>query len=1447
MLLLAACTSLQSQPCDCVSTGNCPVPITDNGSFHGTLDVTVNGPNDLSVNSLTSVCFSITHTWIGDLSVSLTSPNGTCYLLMADANNNFGGCDVMHDNIEICIVSGTDNPLTNNANYQCNPGPCSSGTCCLNGNWTVACGGVTDPITGALQAPNCNLDDFNTPGAPANGTWTLTVNDVCNQDTGVLNNFSLEFSGGTQSCIVCEADGGGLDPYELSFCQGDSISLPPIHPIYSDGEAPDSSLYAYAYVISTQGLILQAGATADLSGLAPGNYEICGLSYLLADSAALAALIGMETAAAREQLASATAVLCGDFSDTCASLTLLPAIPPAVIDTTLCQGQCITVGGQMVCHSDTLLLSAANGCDSLVYAHLTFSSPDTTYVEATVCAGECLTIGGQSFCNAGTHSIQLSNSLGCDSIVHLNLLVLEPLALIQTQGAAAITCTQASITLNAGMSVPAGSAVSWSGPAGFQSEQDVIEASVPGIYTLSITAIAGNLTCKDTASVMVSDSVSTPELQLTNESIAICQGDSFELASLVLGDGAGSPYELSFHDGNPASTDNLLASSVVAPAETSTYAIVATVGNCTTAAIAALLVIAPPTAEISIETPICAGDLAAVSYEGSAADSANFIWNFGGASYETGGGGVPQYLVWDSPGEHEVSLTVVENGCYSAESIAFATVEAPIPLPVITCSPTTSSVKFEWDDVPGAAGYNVTLAWGSSGAYLADLNLFLSNGLNPGDSIAITVEAVSGNNCDNSVATIGCSALPCPAASVDIAPVPAICRSYAPDPILLAGTVAGGNGNGLAFWTGSGITDAHAGKFEPMAAAPGNNVITFTYAEDNCLYTDQIAIQVDDMPTADFSVASPICEGSSTPLVYTGMAQANASFEWDLDSAVLAPAPPADTQFVSWAEPGMKSLSLTVSQGNCPAVSYTQNVSVEAALETPAIDCQATTAEVTFYWNEVPGASDYGVEVANGLQGIFIDSTSYYLDALSPLQEVTISLCVHGSGACPATTVSFTCQTLPCPQLGLAIDPVSPLCYGLDTLPLQLEDRLQGIGATDVGWWSGNGIVNGASGIFDPQVAGVGQHLITFSLQEVNCIHSAETLIIIHPAPVADAGDDFTFSCEDGPYAQLGGNSTSTGPEFNYHWTAQGKDFPGDDDVQQPVVEAAGLYTLTVVNSATACHSSDQVLIGDARVVPAPSLDIAPPACRGDINATVEVTSVNEGQPPFLFSLNKAPFSTEGWFDNLSAGLYELTVLDADECEGTMNFEIEAPDSLTVLLAALGSEDIAQVRAGQAIQLEVQVSLPADSLDYVQWSHPGLLSCTDCLDPVATFLENTTLQVVVGAHGCEATASLAIYVDKNDPLYAPNAFSPNGDGVNEEFTLYAGPAVARISSLLVFDRWGEKVFEAFDMVPGQSDRGSWDGTFRGAALGEAVFVWMAEVELKDGSSTVLSGDVTLLR
>jgi gliding motility-associated-like protein len=102
-------------------------------------------------------------------------------------------------------------------------------------------------------------------------------------------------------------------------------------------------------------------------------------------------------------------------------------------------------------------------------------------------------------------------------------------------------------------------------------------------------------------------------------------------------------------------------------------------------------------------------------------------------------------------------------------------------------------------------------------------------------------------------------------------------------------------------------------------------------------------------------------------------------------------------------------------------------------------------------------------------------------------------------------------------------------------------------------------------------------------------------------------------------------------------------------------------------------------------------------------------------------------------------------------------------------------------------------------------------------------------------------------VKKEVNIYVPNAFSPNGDGTNDVFMIFAGGnSIQTIRSFLVFDRWGETVYQYYDFEPNNPVYG-WDGNHRETPMNSAVFVWFAEVELIDGSVELLKGDVSLVR
>ena len=95
-------------------------------------------------------------------------------------------------------------------------------------------------------------------------------------------------------------------------------------------------------------------------------------------------------------------------------------------------------------------------------------------------------------------------------------------------------------------------------------------------------------------------------------------------------------------------------------------------------------------------------------------------------------------------------------------------------------------------------------------------------------------------------------------------------------------------------------------------------------------------------------------------------------------------------------------------------------------------------------------------------------------------------------------------------------------------------------------------------------------------------------------------------------------------------------------------------------------------------------------------------------------------------------------------------------------------------------------------------------------------------------------------------LIIPNAFTPNGDGVNDWFYPVADPCVRSIRLWRVANRWGQIVFERRNFAPNQPELG-WDGRLQGQETPSDVLVWMAELEYFDGRIEQRRGEVTLLR
>jgi gliding motility-associated-like protein len=115
------------------------------------------------------------------------------------------------------------------------------------------------------------------------------------------------------------------------------------------------------------------------------------------------------------------------------------------------------------------------------------------------------------------------------------------------------------------------------------------------------------------------------------------------------------------------------------------------------------------------------------------------------------------------------------------------------------------------------------------------------------------------------------------------------------------------------------------------------------------------------------------------------------------------------------------------------------------------------------------------------------------------------------------------------------------------------------------------------------------------------------------------------------------------------------------------------------------------------------------------------------------------------------------------------------------------------------------------------------------------------VQTVTNANGCMDRDSLLITIEMKDilPPKLPNAFSPNGDGVNDVFYVRGGPF--ETMELRIYNGWGEMIFETTDPTAG------WDGTYNGKPEINGVYVYSVVATTTTGETHDRSGKVTLTR
>lgn len=139
------------------------------------------------------------------------------------------------------------------------------------------------------------------------------------------------------------------------------------------------------------------------------------------------------------------------------------------------------------------------------------------------------------------------------------------------------------------------------------------------------------------------------------------------------------------------------------------------------------------------------------------------------------------------------------------------------------------------------------------------------------------------------------------------------------------------------------------------------------------------------------------------------------------------------------------------------------------------------------------------------------------------------------------------------------------------------------------------------------------------------------------------------------------------------------------------------------------------------------------------------------------------------------------------------------------------------------------------------WSPSAPLNNPFVPNPLATLFTDTRFSLQVSNDiGCTATDDVLIKVYKGPTYYIPNAFSPNGDGLNDVFTPIP-VGIASTEYFRVFDRFGQLIFSTNQWLKG------WDGTLKGKVLDTGTYVWIIKGVDKYGKVVEMKGTVILVR
>ncbi len=362
---------------------------------------------------------------------------------------------------------------------------------------------------------------------------------------------------------------------------------------------------------------------------------------------------------------------------------------------------------------------------------------------------------------------------------------------------------------------------------------------------------------------------------------------------------------------------------------------------------------------------------------------------------------------------------------------------------------------------------------------------------------------------------------------------------------------------------------------------------------------------------------------------------------------------------------------------------------------------------------------------------------------------------------------------------------------------------------------------------------------------EFGCGDTITRQVTIHPSP--EARFSYTPIYQYYPDATVTlVNETNPG-NYTYEWDFDDGEGSAERDPDSHTYLEWGEYSIRLSASNDQC--SDSVVHWIKIFPPQPIAAFIPDRDTGCVPVTITMTNLSQYGESYLWEFDDGTTSTE--------------------FEPTITYDEPGYYQVKLTVTGEGGQDVAfhelDIYALPDVDFYVEpglVMLPDEPVKSFNISKHGTTYLWDFGDGSSYYAHDTTHQYVAPGvydvsltawtvHGCEASLMVpeAVTVIGEGYIRFPNAFRPNMTGpidgaynpsehMNQVFhPVYEGVVQYE---LVVYDRWGEKLFQTHDITRG------WDGYHQGTLCAQGVYVWRATVMYGNGKTDILAGDVTLL-